>query len=101
MAMVVWKTGPRLQNVGFFDVQKPAKYDDFVIYVLAQVTWLWCQTTTESTKKVGVWNLGKVWQNTMCQSRRSSDGPVRQLNRNGIGPSEKTVDFGDSNRAEF
>ena len=37
MAMVVWKKGPQLKNVVFLDVEKPVNYDDFVIYVLAQV----------------------------------------------------------------
>ena len=53
MAMVVWKTWPQLKNVGFLDVQKPAKYDDFVIYVLAQVKWLYCPTAPESAKPRG------------------------------------------------
>ena len=51
--MVVWKTWPQLKNVGFLDVQKPAKYDDFVIYVLAQVKWLYCPTAPESAKPRG------------------------------------------------
>ena len=38
--MVVWKTGPTLKNVVIFEAQKPAKYDGFVIYVLAQAKWL-------------------------------------------------------------
>ena len=38
--MVVWKTWPQLKNVAILEAQKPAKYDDFVIYVLAEVKWV-------------------------------------------------------------
>jgi len=61
VAMVVWIKGPQLKNVGFLDLKKPVKYDDFVVFVLAQVTWLWCQTTTESAPSLG----GRLGRNSV------------------------------------
>ena len=66
VAMVAWIKGPQLKNVGFLDVQKAVKYKDFVIYVLAQVKWLWCQTTIELAPSVGGRFMEKLRKIPMC-----------------------------------
>ena len=62
------------QKRRFLGLEKPVKYNDFVIYVLAQVTWLWCQTTTELAPSVGGTFKEKHRKIPMCTLIEPSDG---------------------------